>query len=390
MATLATTQFGFASIAFDTFQAADMSSVNISAVFGVDLTAAATDALYFAKLPAPAIELRSYHNDFANVLGPDASARMVWDVDWEAFHEAGVYHRPSNSLYISSNFKSLDDPINMTIVSLDSDDYPFRSVRIAGLAMPNGGTTYRLPGINWPGPSRTQVYCDEGDFEHYSQLVVLDPSTGVSWPILTSYLGRNFSSINDVRQHPVTGDLWFTDADYGYFQHFRPKPTISKHVYRFEPQSGRVQVVADGFVQPNGIEFSPDQKTLYVSDTGSQQFDVVPGQPSTIYAYDIVGKRRLMNRRVFAYLDSGFPDGMHCDTEGNLWVAGGDGVHIFNIHGELLGKIYIGETSNNFAFAPGKVFIFSNHRLWVVENINALGREVCDDFDLEHRVCRKR
>ncbi|PFH59238.1 hypothetical protein XA68_12637 [Ophiocordyceps unilateralis] len=388
MATLATTQFGFASIAFDTFQAV-MSSVNVSSAwFGVDLTAAATDALYFAKLPVPAISLRSYHADFPQLLGPEARARKVWDLEWEAFHEAGVYNRRDNSLYISSNFKSLDDNINITVVSLDSDQYPIRSIQFADLAMANGGSSYYPPGSSRNDTPPMHVYCDEGDFDHYSQLIAVDPNTNLSSPLLTSFLGRNFSSINDVRQHPETGDLWFTDADYGYFQHFRPRPTMPKQVYRFEPSTGLVHVVADGFVQPNGIEFSPDLQTVYVSDTGSQQFDVVPGQPSTIYAFDVVKKKRLMNRRVFAYADVGFPDGVHCDTQGNVWAAAGDGVHIWNPDGDLLGKIYIGETSNNFAFAPGKVFVFSNRRLWVVENINAVGREVCTDFGPDHECCK--
>ncbi|PHH92698.1 hypothetical protein CDD83_5935 [Cordyceps sp. RAO-2017] len=352
----------------------------------VDLLAVATDAQYFAKLPAtnivePAVSLLSYHADFEHVLGPAATARKLWDLPWEAFHEAGIYNKKDNSLYITSNYKSLDDNINITVVSLDSDEYLYRSTQFPGLAMANGGTSYYPPGQQHEqGTPPMQVYCDEGDFDHYSQLIAVDPNTNSSQPLLTSFFGRNFSSLNDVRQHPVTGDLWFTDADYGFFQKFRPQPALPKQVYRFEPATGNLQVVADGFVQPNGFEFSPDFKLAYVSDTGSQQFGVVPGQPATIYAFDVVGQKRLANRRPFAYASVGFPDGVHCDTQGNVWAAVGDGVQIWNPDGVLLGKIFVGETSNNFAFAPGKVFVFSNHRLWVVENVDAQGREVCKDF----------
>jgi gluconolactonase len=117
-----------------------------------------------------------------------------------------------------------------------------------------------------------------------------------------------------------------------------------------------------------------------VSDTGSQQFTFNGTEPSTIYAFDIVGRKRLANRRTFAFADSGFPDGVHCDTKGNVWASAGDGVHVWNAAGIFLGKIFVGEMSNNFAFAPGKVFVFSNHRLWVVENVNVQGREICRDF----------
>lgn len=68
------------------------------------------------------------------------------------------------------------------------------------------------------------------------------------------------------------GAFWFTDPSYGFEQEFRPKPQLPEVVYRFVPETGEVRVVADGFLKPNGIAFSPDEKTLYVTDTGG-----VPG-----------------------------------------------------------------------------------------------------------------
>ncbi|KAG4416623.1 hypothetical protein IFR04_010266 [Cadophora malorum] len=349
----------------------------------VDLLALARDANYFSTLSAtnitaPAISLLSYHPDFQTVLGENATARKIADLPWEAFHEAGIYNKKDNSLYVTSNYQSLDDNINITVVSLD--DYSITSTQFPDVWEANGGTSYYPPDADQSQTPPQQVYCDEGDFEHYSQLVAVDPNTNNSIILLTSFMGRNFSSINDARQHPVTGDLWFTDADYGYYQFFRPQPAQPKQVYRFEPKTGVVQVVADGFVEPNGLEFSPDLKTLYVTDTGAQQFSFNGTRPATIYAFDIQCDKTLTNRRTFAFSDIGFPDGIHCDTDGNVWAGAGDGVHVWNPEGILLGKIFVGETSNNFAFAPGKVFVFSNSRLWVVENVKAQGREVCKDF----------
>lgn len=357
----------------------------------VDLTALASDASYFSSLPIasaqqPDISLLSYHPDFETLLGPDATARKVVETEWEAFHEAGVYNKEDNSLYVTSNYQNLEDKINVTIVSLD--DYSITSIKVPQLESANGGTAYYPPGADHSRPPPLQLYCDQGNFQSYSQLLAVDVNKNTQEPILTNYLGRNFSSINDVRQHPITGDLWFTDADYGYFQHFRPAPTQPKQVYRFEPSTGRIQVVADGFTQPNGLEFSHDLNTLYVSDTGSMQFEEVPGNnPASIYAFDVLDQKRLSNRRTFAFADNGFPDGVHCDTKGNVWSGVGDGVHVWNPEGVLLGKIHIGETSNNLAFAPGKVFVFSNSRLWVVENVEAWGREVCKDFGVAHATC---
>lgn len=280
-----TSSFHFAFFAFPGAFPVCSPAVSMSQIVTVDLLAAATNAQYLPNLmgaPAtPAISLLAYHPDFHDVVGHNATARMVWDLPWEAFHEAGIYNKRDNSLYVTSNYKSLYDPINITVVSLGSDDYPFHSTQFPGLAMANGGTSYFPRATAARARLRSRSTATR-ETEHYSQLIAVDPSTNASTPLLTNYLGRNFSSVNDVRQHPVTGDLWFTDADYGYFQHFRPRPSLPKQVYRFEPDTGVVHVVADGFVQPNGIEFSPDNRLVYVSDTGSQQSDVVPEQPSTV------------------------------------------------------------------------------------------------------------
>ena len=357
---------------------------NASSVVIVDLLALAKDANYFNTLAAtsgssPAISLLSFDPAFENsVLGPTARARKLADLVWEAFHEGGIYDQKTNSLCVSSNYQSLADNINITVISLN--DYSVTSTQFPDLWEANGGTSWYPPGSDTSQPPQYQIWCDEGDFEHYSALVSVHPSTNTSETILTSYNGRNFSSLNDVRQHPETGDLWFTDAQYGFYQDFRPTPTIPTQVYRFEPDTGVIQVVADGFDQPNGLEFSPDYKMLYVSDTGAQHFSANTTRPATIYAFDIVEKKYLQNKRLFAYPDQGFPDGVHTDTAGNVWAACGDGVHVFNPKGRLLGKVYIGETSNNFAFIPAGALVFSNSRLWLVEGLQVQGREVCKDF----------
>jgi gluconolactonase len=363
-------------------------TTTMSSIVSVNLLAAATNPSYFSNLTTTnasdpsTIALLAYNDTFTtNVLGENATARRLFNLDWQAFHEMGTYNRHTNKVYVTSNYVSLDNPINITVIDL-ANDYAISSTRYAGVNEANGGTSYYPPG-SATGNNTTPpnlLFCDEGDFEHYSGLVSVDPVTNKSTTVLNNYLGRNFSSINDVRQHPVTGDLWFTDADYGYFQGFRPAPTIPKQVYRFSPLTGQVAVVADGFTQSNGLEFSPDLKTLYVTDTGAQEFGQNFTRPGTIYAFDVVNATILDNRRTFAYADTGFPDGIHADTDGNVWAACGDGLHVWSAGGTLLGKVWVGVESNNFAFLPGKVLVFTNAQLWIVEGIKAVGREVCRDF----------
>lgn len=359
----------------------------MSNVIPVDLLSYATDAAYISTLASTnisnptAIHLLAFNPEFSSVIGEKARARQLHSLDYDAFHEAGVYNKETDKLYVTSNWVGdLNSPINVTVIDLASN-YSVSSVRYSALAEANGGTSYVPPGTasNGSCPSRI-IFCDQGDFDQYSALVSVDPVTGSSEKILTSFLGRNFSSINDVRQHSETGDLWFTDADYGYFGKFRPAPTIPKHVYRFSPLTGEVAVVADGFVQPNGLEFSPDLKTLYVSDTGAAGVDMNLTRPGTIYALDVVNKRTLAGRRTFAFADNGLPDGVHCDVKGNVWAACGDGIHIWSPEGTLLGKIWTGIWTPNFAFLPEAVLVFTNAQLWIVENVSAKGREVCRDF----------
>lgn len=141
-------------------------------------------------------------------------------------------------------------------------------------------------------------------------------------------------------------------------------------------------MVADGFVQSNGIEFSPDFKTLYVTDTGARLFSTNGTRPATIYAFDIEQEKFLRNRRAFAYVDVGIPDGIHTDTLGNVWAGCGDGVQVWDSNGVLLGKIRVEAGSANFAFIPGGMIVFNEYRLFLVE-IAAVGREVARDFGLK-------
>lgn len=192
----------------------DTRTVIMSSIIPIDLSALATNPLLVNNIVTAnnsgPISLLGYNADFANVLGPNAKARLVHDAPFQPFHEAGIYNKQTNKLYVTSNWQgSLDNPINITIIDLDpAANYSYTSTRYAALAEPNGGTSWFPPGaLNSSYPHH--LYADEGDFTNPSGLVTVDPVTGESKKILTSFLGRNFSSVNDVRQHPHTGDIWY-------------------------------------------------------------------------------------------------------------------------------------------------------------------------------------
>jgi len=360
----------------------------------VDLLRLATSFPYAYDLQAVTnastdhVSFLAYNQSFVtDVLGPNVTQKLVADLSWNAFHEAGVYNKATGKLYATSNWAGdFDNPINITAIDLRNND-EITSFRYPAVAEGNGACAFYPVGSS---PTSTEgqqiVYCDEGDTQRGpSKLVAVDPATNNTKILLNNFLGRNFSSLNDIEQHYHTGDLWFTDARYAYWQYFAAEPSIRPQVYRFEPNTGVVQAVADDFIAPNGIEFSPDFKHVYVTDTGSHTFPNKDNltDPATIYRFDITPDgKRLENRQVFAYSDVGFPDGIHTDTNGNVYSGCADGVHVWNPEGVLLGKFGVGGLGvNNFAFVPGGMYIFNAYKLWKV-TIKAEGRTVKRDFGL--------
>jgi gluconolactonase len=123
--------------------------------------------------------------------------------------------------------------------------------------MANGGINHG-PGI---------LFCAQGSRDTPGGLVHMSPTPPyTTQTLLDNFHGRQFNSLNDVVVH-TDGSIWFTDPIYGFEQGFRPEPQLRSQVYRFDPMSGDVRAVADGFGRPNGICFSPDEQTLYVTDT---------------------------------------------------------------------------------------------------------------------------
>jgi len=150
----------------------------MASITTVNLLALATSLPYAAHITSfntsiQNVTFQSYSDSLSLLLGSNASWKMLANESYQAFHEAGVYDQTSKSLYISSNWAgSLDNPINMSILSLE--DYSISSTRYPGLSSPNGGCSYVPPGSN---STPQLLFCDEGDFDIASGLTVVDPAT---------------------------------------------------------------------------------------------------------------------------------------------------------------------------------------------------------------------
>jgi len=186
--------------------------------------------------------------------------------------------------------------------------------------------------------------------------------------LLDNYYGRQFNSLNDIKIHRPSGNFLFTDVSYGFLNQFRPEPLMPNQVYRLDPVTRRVRVVATDFNKCNGIALSEDGKLAYISDTaaGGGFLGINQTEPSTIYAFDVdPDSQTFLNRRVFAYVDTGIPDGIQIDKNGNVYAGCGDGVQVWNSQGTLLGKFFLGSVSSNFIFAgDGRLVILAETKIF--------------------------
>jgi len=175
--------------------------------------------------------------------------------------------------------------------------------------------------------------------------------------LVDHYRGKPLNSPNDVVVS-ADGAIWFTDPGYGIqgnYESSQQRPfELPTNVYRLDPQSGAAAVVADDFVRPNGLAFSPDESRLYIIDSG-----LAFGGPSHIRIFD-VDRQRLRNGRVFAQFQPGTSDGVRTDVHGNVWCTYGwgdpreDGVRCYAASGDLIGKIHLPETVANLTFGGPK------------------------------------
>jgi gluconolactonase len=167
--------------------------------------------------------------------------------------------------------------------------------------------------------------------------------------------GRRFNSPNDVVVRS-DGSIWFTDPAYGIDSNYEGEKAVSEigacHVYRIDPRNRAVSIVADDFVRPNGLAFTPDERRLYIADSGATH---VKDGPRHIRAFDVVGNGdRLSGGAVFATCANGLFDGFRFDEDGRLWAGAADGVHCYEPGGALIGKIKVPERVANLCFGGAK------------------------------------
>ena len=231
-------------------------------------------------------------------------------------------------------------------------------------------SVYRKPSNNANGNCRDRqgrlLSC-----EHDTRRITRTEYDGSITVLMDRFEGKRLNSPNDIT---VRSDdtVWFSDPPIGLasnYQGTKATPEVPANIYRLDPRTGQATVVAGDLIRPNGVIFSPDEKKLYIQDSGPN--------PRVIYAYDLVDNgTKIANRRVLITAEpGGTPDGFRCDMDGNLWCGWGmgsaelDGVKVFNSEGKSIGFVSLPERCANVCFGGPKrnrLFMTASHSIYSV------------------------
>ena len=193
-------------------------------------------------------------------------------------------------------------------------------------------------------------------YDHDGRLLVAGWSSRVVWrwehdgstTVLASHVdGKKLNTPNDIIMKS-DGMVYFTDPSNGIRNVGMESDDVQKYVdyeavYKLDLSDGSLTLLADDYVNCNGLCFSPDESLLYINDTARRHIRV----------YDVLEDGNIGNERLFAELfhdDHGAPDGMKVDVEGNVYCTGPGGVWVTDPQGNHLGRFLIPEDCANFGF----------------------------------------
>jgi gluconolactonase len=315
-----------------TFLAASAAAAaTVAAAAALPVEPAQAEALPLGDLPNwryPDDRVEALDKRFKYKVGNAAIERIATGFRWA---EGPVYVRDGGYLVWS------DIPNNRMMRWLEEDGHV--SVFRTPSSFSNGNTRDREGRL---------VTC-----EHDTRRVTRTELDGSITVLIDRFQGKPLNAPNDVVV-AADGAVWFTDPGYGILGNYeghKAELELPPRVYRLDPGSAQATIVADDFDKPNGLAFSPDEKKLYIIDSG-----ITHGGRSNLRVFDVNGDK-LANGKVFAEnFAPGFTDGVRVDIDGNVWCSMGwadpkeDGVRCYAPSGDLIGKIHLPETCANLCF----------------------------------------
>jgi gluconolactonase len=251
--------------------------------------------------------------------------------------------------------------------------------------------------LRWSAPDGLSVWREKveftnghtldlnGDLLHCShglRAVVRTPSVngipaaqnGTDSIVISKNLGKRLNSPNDIVVRS-DGTMWFTDPPYGIlsnhegYQAEQEQEQSACFVFCFDTKTQTLTAATDTMIHPNGLAFSLDEKTLYVSDTSA----VVLKDKGfhRIMAFDVNGTT-LSNPHEFAEISPGLPDGFRLDIHGNLFISSEESVQIYAPNGTRIGKIFVPEKVGNLTFGGrdgSELFIVASTSLYRIATL---------------------
>jgi gluconolactonase len=290
-----------------------------------------------APAPAPVAERHGVGNivrldpAFDSIVPKDAQIEKV--ADGFQFTEGPLW-RPDGHLWFS-------DVIGNVVRSITP------SGQVEVLIQNSGGQSSAPPG-SFIGSNA--MVADKDGFvllcQHTNRRIVRVAKDLTMTPYLERYQGKRFNSPNDL-VYKSDGALYFTDPPYGLLKQDDDPAKELKFNGVFRYASGKLQVVVKDLTRPNGLAFSPDEKTFYVANSDDKS--------KVWMRYDVAADGTVSNGKVFADVtaerEDGNPDGMKIDVQGNVYGSGPGGVWVFSPDGKHLGTIKPPETPANCNWA---------------------------------------
>jgi len=231
-----------------------------------------------------------------------------------------------------------------------------------------GASVYRAPSHYANGQTRDRqgrlLACS-----HRERCLFRTEYDGSVTRLVDRHAGKRLNSPNDVVVKS-DGSIWFTDPLYGISNDYEGGRQVSEQppaVYRLDPETGDIRIVAHDLDGPNGLAFSPDERRLYIAETGDQT-QQSPRQYIRIFELRADGKT-LSGGEIFHKIEPGYCDGMRVDEDGNIWSSAADGIHCVSPSGELLGRIFVPHVVANATFggpAKNRLFIGGSTTLYAI------------------------
>ena len=277
--------------------------------------------------------------EFDMLVPPDAQIEKL--ANGFTFIEGPIW-RSKGALWFSDvigNMTRQWSPDGKVVELLRPGGYDGSSLPAGGYIGPNGATA---------GEHGTVVMCQHGN----RRLVSITDDLRVT-SIVDNFEGKKLNSPNDV-VYRSDGSMYFTDPPYGLpkFDDDPMKELPFNGVFKLT--KGKLDVIITNMTRPNGLAFSPDEKTLYLAN--SDENDRI------WMRYDVAPDGSVSHGEVFADVtaetDSGLPDGMKIDSHGNIWATGPGGIWVFTPGGKHLGTIKPPEQPANIAWGDDWTTLF--------------------------------